>query len=79
MNKRLETVELYLENAVDRLKNRKSIKDEIDVLWFLRGICRELQYYTRKDKKQIKAFSNRAKVFQYLMTMKRKEARKCQK
>jgi len=78
-NKHLSTTKLYMENVIERLKTKKTIQDEIDILWFLRNICRELQHYCRKDKKQSKAFADKAKIFQNLMTMKRKESRKRQK
>lgn len=72
----LRWVDIYLENAIERMKKPMAIKDEIDVLYFLRNICRELQKHTKQDKKQSKAFSDRAKIFQHLMTMKRKQAKK---
>lgn len=75
MDGKLETIDLYLDNAVEKIRTKKSIQNkiDIDILWFLRGMCRQLQDYTKKDKKMSKAFSDRAVVFQKLMTLKRKE------
>ena len=74
MDKNLETAITFSDNVIMRLKRMKTKKneEEIDILYFLRGICRELQHHTRKDKKMSKGFANRAKVFQTLMTLKRK-------
>ena len=73
--KRLRTIDCFLTNALYKLQNRKSLKDEISALYFMRGVCRELQYLT-KDKKLKLSFSKRAKIFQNLMTLRRKQFRR---